>query len=159
MGKPRRTRVSGQIPEVDNATKWMIYLVGNLSSYAKSLNPDFIIVANMGEGLDMLSNESFLASIDVVEREGVWYTNNELVDLGETSEALYWLRCARDQGKDIIVTDYAWSKDHVYNALTKARNEGFYIYIAPTRDLDRLPLYIPVYNSFDSVSSPEPVLV
>ncbi len=141
------------LPQVDNATQWMIYLVGNLSTYAKTLKEDFIIIANMGGRLDLLSNTSFLEAIDIVEREDVWYTDNTPVDPDETSEALYWLRYARDHGKRVIVTDYAWKQEYVWDALTKARSEGFYIYVAPSIDLDRLALYIPVYGWIDSVKT------
>ncbi len=155
---PDEYGLAGDIPEVDNATEWMIYLVGNLSSYVKSIKPGFIVVANMGGRLDLLENNSFLASIDVVEREEVWYSDNTPVDPVETSEALYWLRYARDHGKDVVVTDYAWSREYVEDALSKARDEGFYIYVAPNYDLDCLPLYIPVYDGIDVAGSPQPVV-
>jgi len=147
---PASIGLAGVLPQVDNASTWMIYLVGNLSSYAKSLNPDFIVQANMGGALDLLGNDTFLASIDVVEREEVWYANNTPVASSETSEALYWLRYARDHGKKVFVMDYAWSPDYLLDELSKASKEGFYIYVASDYELDKLPGYLPVYSGIDS---------
>ncbi|WFO74711.1 endo alpha-1,4 polygalactosaminidase [Desulfurococcaceae archaeon MEX13E-LK6-19] len=141
------------LPRVENACEWMIYLVGNLSSYAKSLDPDFVIVANMGGALSLLGNESFLEAIDVVEREDVWYSDDEPVDPMENSEALYWLEYARDHGKEVMVTDYAWTPWKIMDALGKARGEGFYIYVASTRDLDTLADYVPSYLGLSVVNT------
>ncbi len=155
---PEEYGLGAYLPKVENATEWMIYLVGNLSRYAKSLDPDFIILANMGSALHLLGDDLFLASIDAVEREDVWYSDNEPVDLSVTIETLYWLRYARDHGKDVVVTDYAVSKEYVVDALSKARNEGFYIFVALDRDLDKIPLYIPIYDNIVVVDSPEPIV-
>ncbi len=147
---PDSIGLGGVLPQVDNASTWMIYLVGNLSSYAKAEKPGFLVFANMGGGLELLGNESFLSSIDVVEREEVWYGGNAPVDPAETSEALYWLRYAKSHGKHVFVMDYAWSPGYVEDALSKAEAEGFYIYVAPSYDLDRLPGYLPVYRGIDA---------
>lgn len=147
---PDSIGLGGTLPQVDNASTWMIYLVGNLSSYAKTRRPGFTVFANMGGGLELLGNDTFLSSIDVVEREEVWYSDNAPVDPAETNEALTWLRYARDHGKQVFVMDYAWSPEYVEDALQKAEDEGFYIYVAPSYDLDRIPAYLPVYRGVDA---------
>ena len=147
------------LPQVENASTWMIYLVGNLSAYAHSLDPDFIVIANMGGGLELLENESFMNAIDGVEREEVWYSDDQPVDPAETSEVLYYLEMARDQGKTVYVLDYAWTRSNVEDALAKARDEGFYIYVAPNYDLDRLAAYIPSYHGVDSVATADSLIV
>ncbi len=148
---PDSIGLGGVLPQVDNASTWMIYLVGNISEYAHSLDPGFIVIANMGAGLELLDNATFINSIDGIEREEVWYSSDQPVDPAETSTVLSYLRSARDNGKIIYVLDYAWTRSNVEDALSKARSEGFYIYVSPSYDLDKLPAYIPSYHGIDTV--------
>ncbi len=156
---PDSIGLGGILPQVGNASEWMIYLVGNLSSYAHGLKEDFIVVANMGGGLELLDNQGFLGSIDGVEREEVWYSGDEPVDPVERDEVLNYLRYARDQGKIVYVLDYAWTRSNVEDALSNARAEGFYIYVAPSYDLDSLAPYIPSYNGLSTVETPYGIVV
>ena len=147
------------LPRIENASVWVINLVKNLSAFAKSLRPDFIITVNMGGALDLLDNETFMECIDAVEREEVWYSDNNPIEQSETNEVLYWLRHAKNQGKIVMVMDYAWDEGYVRDAISKAREEEFYIYVAPSYNLDSIPSYIPIFHGIDVVSTPEPLLI
>ncbi len=54
----------------------MVKLVQNLSLYAESLDPEIVIAVNIGSGLNLLEDPSFLSFVDIVVREEVWYAND-----------------------------------------------------------------------------------
>ena len=128
----------------------MVKLVQNLSLYAKSLDPEIVIAVNIGSGLDLLEDPSFLSSVDIVVREEVWYANDSPTNLEERGYVLKILDRARALGKKIIVLDYAKDPRHVEKILNKAREHGFEAYVAPSYDLDTLALYVPTYHGIDA---------
>jgi len=123
--EPEEYGLGGLIPRVTNASEWIINLVHRLSSYAKSREKNFIVIVNIGGALELLENETFIDSIDVVLREEVWYSNNEQVNSSETNYTLYWLKYAKKHGREVIVLDYAWTRKYIEDTLSKARQEGF----------------------------------
>ncbi len=135
------------IPRADNATEYMIKLVDELSKYCKSINPACVVAVNIGGGVELLANETFLNAIDAVFREEVWYSVGEKVPPEETAEALKYLYIARDAGKDVIAIEYVANGSQGLDALTKAIRNGFYIVATTDYLLSTMPPSAPVYST------------
>jgi len=75
----------------------------------------FKVYVNIGSAVELLAEEKFLASIDGVLREEVWYTIKDgkcvKVDPSETKYVLKYLRKAKLKGKAVIVADFLCSKE------------------------------------------------
>ncbi len=147
------------LPQVKNASTWMIYLVGNITAYARSLKPDIIIIANMGGGLPLLYNDTFLSSIDAILEEEVWYSEDELLSPEDTEWAIKYLDYAIKHDIDVIILDYAWTKDNVLDDIKKAISKSYYIYVASTYELNTLAPYVPSYSGLAYTSEPNPIIV
>ncbi|RLE93010.1 MAG: hypothetical protein DRN04_08630 [Thermoprotei archaeon] len=99
-----------------NLTKLMVEALYRLSTLVKEkYGKSFKVYVNIGSAVELLAEEKFLASIDGVLREEVWYTikNGKCVkvDPRETKYVLKYLREARLKGKTVIVADFLENKE------------------------------------------------
>ncbi len=145
--------------EGKDARAEMVSLVAQLASYVRSQKPNFIVVPQ--NALDLARpNDSitaqYLATIDGVAQEGVWFDGTSETVQGDltsnfTSEYLRDLAVFQSAGKTIFTIDYAQEPDHAVNAYKQAAARGFLEYVA-LRQLDHLtttppPEYaIPEFN-------------
>lgn len=130
---------------IENATQYMVKLVANISEYAKLLRKDFVIIANVGGAVDLVANPQFISAIDGVMREDVWYVCDEPQDPSETLLVLNYLRLAGDVGKEVIVVEYASNPHYQADALVKAEQCGFLIYVTQDLELSIPPTYLTAY--------------
>ncbi|MFH2142014.1 MAG: endo alpha-1,4 polygalactosaminidase [Bacteroidota bacterium] len=140
----------------------MIQFVKGISVYAKSVNPDFIIIPQNGEAL--FADNSYVAVIDGIGKEDLNYGyDNDGVETssGVKSEIMSFLDIAVSNGKFVLVTDYVFedSEDNphfdggtvskINNSYVSCRNKS-YIPYCTVRNLNYLtvnPGYEPVEDS------------
>jgi len=130
-----------------DANQRMITLIERLSTHAKSRNPEFIVIANLGEAVELVLSERFLSAVDAVKREGVWYSDDKPIPPEENVETLKLFRRAKENGKLVFVLDYLQSPNHVEDFYEKCSLEGFLGYAPPSNKLNRLPETLPIYRS------------
>ena len=101
----------------DTAEQDMVDFVIAISGYAKARNPDFLIYPQNGEALGV--HPEYLAAVDGIGREDVWYNDNELQP--DTNTTLGYLELFSDSGKHVIVIDYPTDPELVADFCEKAR--------------------------------------
>ncbi len=109
-----------------NAGK-MQQFVTDISSYARSLNPDFIIIPQNGIELAFNNTDpdegvmsSYLSSINGIGVEELFYDGNLSVD----NERLSMLKKLA-ASKKIMVSDYISDNSNIPDAIGRSKNEGF----------------------------------
>lgn len=104
----------------------MVAFVADLSSYAKTQNPDFLVIPQnapeLGERAD------YMAVVDGIGMEGVYFGWEE-VGVATRPEDTEWLeeQLARfsNAGKTVLAVDYAFRPDDVAEAYRRSRGSGF----------------------------------
>ncbi|HDM27085.1 MAG TPA: hypothetical protein ENG27_02065, partial [Candidatus Bathyarchaeota archaeon] len=132
---------------VSDADKRMITLVETISTHAKSRNPEFVVIANLGGAMELILSKRFLSAVDAVKREDVWYSDDVPIPPEENAETLELFRHAKRSGKLVFVLDYLWTPSHVEDFYEKCGRESFLGYAAPSNELNRLPESLPIYRS------------
>lgn len=116
----------------------MVKFVKDLAAYARSLNPDFLIVPQNAEGL--LEVPEYLEIIDGVAKESLYYLPG---DDGETPPAEefeysdYALKLAVEAGKLVLTVDYIAGAKQVAHVYASGRSSGYVPYVTD-RALDQL---------------------
>ena len=102
--------------------------VEKISSYARDLNPDFIIIPQNGEELAFNNTEpadgvksSYVDAIDGIGIEELFYDGPLRVD----KDRLKMLQTLKSKVKKIMVSDYVKDNSKVPDALDRSINEGF----------------------------------
>jgi cysteinyl-tRNA synthetase len=126
-------------------------LVIDLGSYARTFNPEFIIIPQNGNELLTLDGEidsppamEYVRSIDGVGREDLFY--GYTVDNRETPpEAirymLPYLDLALENQLTVMVIDYCRQRSKIDESYRRNRKEGFISFAAPRRNLTVVPGY------------------
>jgi len=126
---------------VSDSRQRMIDFVTDLSRYAKSKNPDFLIVPQNAPELG--EDPAYLDVVDGIGMESVYYGyefKNVLTDPTitlELEEALFRFTAA---GKFVLTTDYAVSSLRVQDAYKRSRANGFLPTVTEV-DLAGLPVH------------------
>jgi len=113
----------------------MVDFVIAISGYAKARDPDFLIYPQNGEALGV--HPEYLAAVDGIGREDVWYNDDEAQD--DTNTTLGYLELFSDAGKHVIVIDYPTDTELVADFCGKAEAWGYSSYPG-VRDLDEIRL-------------------
>lgn len=89
----------------------MVDFVIELSAYAKGLNAEFQVIANNGTDLFCTNpwdisdpNEAYLAAIDGLGKEDLWYYNDTVVE--NVQNELSRIELATSAGKYVVAIDY-----------------------------------------------------
>ena len=139
--------------------------VRNLSTYAKGIQDDFIIIPQNGHELitqdGKLQGDPDMAYIDAVDgfgREDLFYGYNEddvQTSSSITSDISFYLDKAKLNGGVILVTDYCSTQSNIDGSYTKNGNLGYISFAADHRDLDNIPAYPAEPNNVntDSIGS------
>lgn len=122
-------------------------LVDTIDQMRDGLPSAFLIYANLGGRHDLVYNPDFMDVIDGLMREDVWTGEED-----EIKSVLDALLFARDQGKDVIVLDYAGGRREVETLLSSSAKYGLSACVS-TRELDDLPKYLPVYHGVQEIGS------
>jgi cysteinyl-tRNA synthetase len=135
-------------------------LIKSLSAYAKSQNPDFLIVPQNGISLVTLDGEpdgppafSYLEGIDGCGQESLFYgyrNDNRATPSRVSRYTIEFLDIAKAAGKTILVTDYAESEEKILDSYEQNKALGYLSFGAVSRELDVIPTYPqPVFEQND----------
>jgi cysteinyl-tRNA synthetase len=126
-------------------------LIISLSEYAKSQNPDFLIVPQNGISLVTLDGEpggppafSYLEAIDGCGQESLFYgyrNDNRATPSRVSRYTIEFLDVAKAAGKSILVTDYAESEAKILDSHEQNRALDYLSFGAVSRELDVIPSY------------------
>jgi cysteinyl-tRNA synthetase len=109
----------------------MVDFVVALSAYAKSKKPDFLIFPQNGEVL--LENPRYLAAVDGIGKEDLFYTGDENSHPNtkpEIGESMKQLKRASAAGKLVLTVEYLTNLRHIQDYRKQAANAGFLTYVA-----------------------------
>ncbi|WP_457643387.1 endo alpha-1,4 polygalactosaminidase [Persephonella sp.] len=147
---------SGDGDSIDYRQEMREFVIG-ISSYAKSINPEFVVIPQNGvelitqDGLpDGELAESYVRAVDGQGQEDLFYGYYE-DNIPTPPEETDWLTAFLDRlklhGKQILVTDYCTDRDKVDDSYRKNSEKG-YISLATVRELNIIPSYpAKPYNS------------
>jgi cysteinyl-tRNA synthetase len=124
---------------VPDARQRMIDFVTELSAYAKSKNPNFLIVPQNAPELG--EDPAYLNVVDGIGMESVYYGyefKNVATDPAITIELETALSRFTAAGKFVLTTDYAVSTKRVQDAYKRSRDNRFLPTVTEV-DLDSLP--------------------
>lgn len=127
--------------------------VQELSTYAKSKNPNFLVIPQNGQELVTINGEEdasidleYLAAIDALGREDLFYgynADNTITPAVESEYIIAYLDKAKAEGKTILVTDYTNKPNQILDAYTQHASKDFVGYVAESRELDIFPQVSP----------------
>ncbi len=130
----------------------------DLSNYAETIHPNFIVIPQNGQELATLDGTpagplatDYLQAIDGQGREELFYgfDNNDNMATPAEERALWQphLEVMRDNGIKVLVTDYCTSPNFVDDSYAQNQNLNFISYAADTRDLYTIANYpTPIYH-------------
>jgi cysteinyl-tRNA synthetase len=122
-----------------NAAADMASLVRDISAYAKALNPGFRIYVNIGGAEDLLADAGFLAAIDGVYKEELYYAGGARNSATEVAYSSRLLDRAVAAGKDVGLIEYIEAEGQVADAAARAAQKGYGLYVAdPNAELATL---------------------
>jgi cysteinyl-tRNA synthetase len=153
-------------PEVTMVYKQeMREFVQGISSWSKSIKPDFYVIPQNGVELVSSSGESsgnpqmdYLDAIDGIGQEDLFYgyeNDNEATPSETTDYIKSFLNLAKGNGVKILVTDYCSDESKMMDSYSQNEGFGYTSFAANHRELDNIPAFppeIPGLNS-DSIIS------
>ncbi len=131
-----------------NYRNYMREFVIDIANYARSFNPDFIIVPQNGEELLKDANGSvsdeYLNVISGVGREELFFgyeRDDAPTPEDERERLISYLDIAKNQGKKVLVTDYCTTHVYVDSSYILSDLHGYIAFAANERELSRIPPY------------------
>jgi len=121
-----------------NTRRQMVAFVRALSAKAKTLKPDFLIVAQNAE--ELLDDGSYLEAIDGIAKEDLLYGvegEGKRNDAEMIRDSTQQLKHASEAGKQVMVVEYLSDPRIIATTRTELQELGFIPYFAP-RGLERL---------------------
>ncbi|HEC94758.1 MAG TPA: hypothetical protein ENI45_02190 [Thermoplasmatales archaeon] len=131
--------------------------VQNISVYAKTVKPGFMVIPQNGHELLTKNGETegelavdYLRAIDGIGREDLFYGyvgDNIPTPFSVRNQMIPFLDIAESNGVEVLVTDYCWTHSFVDNSYEENANKGYISFAADHRELDNIPVYPTVpYN-------------
>jgi cysteinyl-tRNA synthetase, unknown class len=125
--------------------------VQHISTYAKSIKSNFIIIPQNGHNLLTLNGEQdgelaqqYLTAIDGVGREDVYYgyvNDNTPTPESEQNEMIAFMDIAENNNIQVLATDYCWTESYVLDSYQQNEAKGYISFAADHRLLDNIPSY------------------
>ncbi len=125
--------------------------VQDISTYAKSIEPDFIVIAQNGHDLLFENNNgnrtlavAYMDAIDGVGREDLLYGYNDdnvATPISERDYFISFMDIAETNGVEVLVTDYCSTRSFVDDSYNQNAARGYISFAADHRDLDNIPAY------------------
>jgi cysteinyl-tRNA synthetase len=118
-----------------------------ISSYAKEMKPDFLIIPQNGHELLLLTDGlslSYIKSIDGVGREDLFYGyegDNLPTPEPIRKEMIAYMDIAESHGVEVLVTDYCWTHSFIDDSYNQSYSRGYISFAAERRELDNIPSY------------------
>lgn len=141
-----------------NYKQEMRNFVQEISIYAKSINPKFLIIPQNGVNLISTTGDeygapdiNYINAIDGIGQEDLFYGYDEDDKLTKTDET-DWLINFLDIAKEtanikIMVTDYCYTHKKMYDSYLKNNSKNYISFSANSRELNNIPTYPnPIYN-------------
>ncbi|MHA1584580.1 MAG: MJ1477/TM1410 family putative glycoside hydrolase [Promethearchaeota archaeon] len=128
-----------------NAAKAMVNFITNISSYAKTINPNFLIVPQNGENLGVRFPE-YLDSIDGIGREDILFAGDKPNSKDTINTVISDLQVFQSAGKFILEVEYPIIPRFQYQCFFRSQSEQFLCYIGPRdlAELNAIPDFIPI---------------
>ncbi len=125
--------------------------VQEISSWSKSIDPDFYVIPQNGVELVSENGEStgnpkmdYLAAIDGIGQEDLFYgyeNDNEATPIETTGYISSFLDMAKSNGVTILVTDYCSDEAKMTDSYLQNEYYGYTSFAADHRDLDNIPAF------------------
>lgn len=129
----------------------MRLLVQEISVYAKTTNPNFIIIPQNGIELITINSEpegdidaDYLEAIDGVGQEDLFYgyvNDDEVTPIEDRDYLISYLDKLVDANKMVLVTDYCSTPLKMDDSYAQNRVKQYISLAAPSRELDIVPAY------------------
>ncbi|MBE0636660.1 endo alpha-1,4 polygalactosaminidase [Candidatus Bipolaricaulota bacterium] len=159
------TYLLGDIDTPPSPSDAMRELVSDIAAYARSVDNQFIVIAQNGDELlttgdtasAPLAND-YVSAIDGLGREDLFYgydEDNEVTPVESTEWMLSYLDRAEDVGIEVLVIDYCWGHTRMDDSMARNAMHGFVSFAALDRMLDVIPEYPahPANESADDIHS------
>lgn len=125
--------------------------VQEISQYAKSIDPEFLIVPQNGQELftvdgepDGLLSSTYLEAIDGTGREDLFYGYSG-DDIPTPPSENIWMTAFLDTGEnagvEALVTDYCSTQSYIDDSYFQNETRGYISFAADHRELDNIPAY------------------
>ncbi len=122
-----------------------------ISTYARGIDSDFIVIPQNGHDLLSTSGEpggpavqAYVTSIDGVGREDLFYgyaSDNVATPQAETDFMTGFMDLAESNSVEVLVTDYCWTGSYMDDSYLQSATRGYISFAADHRDLDNIPSY------------------
>jgi cysteinyl-tRNA synthetase len=129
----------------------MRIFVQGISTYAKSITPGFLVIAQNGQELITHNGEAngsiaqdYLDALDGVGREDLFFgfTADDIpTPEAERSYMLGFLDLAENNNVDVLVIDYCSTHIYIDSSYEMSEARGFMAFAADHRQLDNIPYY------------------
>lgn len=147
------------VPDLDFKQEMRNFVIG-ISSYAKGINPGFLILPQNGQEILTIDGEldspleaDFIAAIDGTGREDLFYgyDNDDQATSAEDRDYLIdYLDIAEGQGIEVLTTDYCTTTSKIDDSYVQNENKS-YISFAADRELNAIPTHPnPIHNENDN---------
>ncbi|MBF0106058.1 MAG: endo alpha-1,4 polygalactosaminidase [Deltaproteobacteria bacterium] len=125
--------------------------VQGISSYAKGIDPAFVIIPQNGHALLTQNGEAtgeadatYLAAIDGVGREDLFYgydTDNTATSDADTSDMTAFMDVAEANNVEVLATDYCSTESYMLDSYQQNAAKGYISFAADDRTLNDIPSY------------------
>ncbi len=146
----RNTTASAPASPLDYKQEMRNFVMG-ISRYAKTFNPDFLIIPQNGIELVTLSGKEngtpaidYLNAIDGNGQEDLFYgynTDNRATPREVTNYLKNFLDISKKAGNTILVTDYCSDREKINDAYSQNEASGYVSFAADHRELNDIPPY------------------
>jgi cysteinyl-tRNA synthetase len=126
-----RADVYEQFKSRSTAKADMEQFIADLTDYARTINPQAIIVLQNAE--ELVRTKSVRNRIDAIAKESLYYNPDQtgvVTSVAEQEASLQDLRRARKAGRKVLLVEYVSDPDRARDARRKANEEGFVIHFA-----------------------------
>lgn len=151
----------GCIDDIDPVYRQhMCEFVIGISAYAKSFDPDFLIIPQ--NGIELVSesgeeegppNNPYLLTIDANGQEDLFYgyvADDKESPVNERNYLISFLDISKAAGNVILVTDYCSSYDNMDDSYQRNSSKSYISFAADHRELNNIPSYPPTPNNVNS---------
>ncbi|MBU0504615.1 endo alpha-1,4 polygalactosaminidase [bacterium] len=141
-------------PDPDPETDYRQYMrdfVQDISSYAKNIDTDFIIIPQNGHDLLTTDGEatgslatSYISAIDGVGREDLNYgydNDDEATPTADKTQMSAFMDIAEDNDIEVLVTDYCSTQANMDDSYQENNSNDYISFAADERDLNNIPDY------------------
>lgn len=148
-----------------NYKQEMRTFVQNISSYAKGIKPNFIIIPQNGAEIVSTTGDDegfpemdYINAIDGIGQESLNYGYNA-DDQATLNNEKEWMQTFLDMAKNngsvkILVTDYCYTPSKIDNSYATNNTDGYISFAATHRALDNIPNYpTPIHQENSDVIS------